>query len=39
MKKNQMIQLNIPGSQGAFSAKAILDIDGFTDEPVIQCVV
>ena len=34
-----MILLDIPGSRGAFSDKTILDIDGFTDEPVIQCVV
>ena len=29
----------IPGTQGAFSDKVTPDIDGFTDEPVVQCEV
>ena len=29
----------IPETQGAFSDKVALDIDGFTDEPVVQCDV
>ena len=28
-----------PGTQGAFSDKVTPDIDGFTDEPVVQCDV
>ena len=32
-------QLGIPGPQGAFSDKVILDIDGFTDKTVVQCDV
>ena len=39
MRSNQIIQLGIPGPQGAFSDKVILDIDGFTDKPVVQCDV
>ena len=40
MKNNvrQIIQLGyIWGTQGEFSDKVILDIDGFTNEPVVQC--
>ena len=29
----------IPGTQGAFSDKVTPYIDGFTDEPVVQCNV
>ena len=28
-----------PGIQGAFSGEVNPDIDGFTDEPVVQCDV
>ena len=35
MKSNQIIQLGIPGPQGGFSDKAILDIDGSTEQPVV----
>ena len=27
----------VPGTQGTFSDTATPDIDGFTDEPVVQC--
>ena len=30
------LQPNIPGTQGAFSRKVAPDIDGFTDELVVQ---
>ena len=35
----QVIQLGIGGTQGALSDKVTTDIDGFTDEPVVQCDV
>ena len=39
IKNNQIIQLGISEPQGAFSDKVILDVDGFTDELVVQCDV
>ena len=33
----QIIQLGKPGSQGVFSDKFTQDINGFTDEPAVQC--
>ena len=27
----------IPGTQGLFSDNVTSDVDGFTDEPVVQC--
>ena len=40
-KKNEKLYqtTGIPGTQGAFSDKVTPDIDGFTDEPVVQCEV
>lgn len=35
MKSNQIKQLGIPGPQGGFSDKVILDIDGSTEKPVV----
>ena len=35
MKSNQIIQLGVPGSQGGFSDKVILDIDGSTEKAVV----
>ena len=35
----QIIQLGIPGTQGAFSDNVTPDIDGFTDEPFVRCDV
>ena len=38
MKSNMSdSSLSIPGTQEAFSDKVIPNIDGFTDEPVVQC--
>ena len=37
-KEYVRLQFSIPGTQGAFLDKVILDIDGFTDEAVVyQC--
>ena len=35
MKSYQIIQLGVPGPQGGFSDKVILDIDGSTEKPVV----
>ena len=37
--KEQCQITGIPGTQGAFSDKVTPDIDGFTDEPAVQCDV
>ena len=39
MSDKSYSQVYIPGTQGAFSDKVTPEIDGFTDEPVIQCDV
>ena len=36
MKNNQIIQPVTPGPQGTLADKVILDIDGFSDDPVVQ---
>ena len=35
----QIIQLGIPGTQGAFLDNVTPDIDGFTDGPFVRCDV
>ena len=35
----QIILLDMWGTEVAFSDKVTTDIDGFTDEPIVQCVV
>ena len=37
MKNYVRLQLSMPGTQEAFWDKVTTDIDGFTDEPVVQC--
>ena len=37
--KNSVTLQGYPGPQGPFSDKVTPDIDGFTDEPVVQCDV
>lgn len=32
-----IIQFGIPGPQGAFSDNVTPDVDGFINEPVVQC--
>ena len=38
-KKNEKLYqtTGIPGAQGAFSDQTNPDVDGFTNEPVVQC--
>ena len=38
-KQYVRLQLSIRETQGAFSDKVAPNIDGFTDEPVVQCHV